>query len=102
MSFSFQKNTQYSRFEVNQAVTGTEDDPNFHMARTGYDIKSFNVDGTARFIEVKTTKQGIDTEFFMTPNEIEFSELNHESYFLYRVYVQIHHLFAHNYAQKIL
>ena len=53
---------------------------------TGYDIKSFNLDGTERYIEVKTTKQGIDTEFFMTPNEIAFSELKYQSYFLYRVY----------------
>jgi len=53
---------------------------------TGYDIKSFNMDGTERFIEVKTTKKDIDTEFFMGPNEIEFSELNHQNYFLYRVY----------------
>ena len=53
---------------------------------TGYDIKSFNEDGTDRFVEVKTTKQGIDTEFFMSPNEIEFSELNQKSYYLYRVY----------------
>ena len=50
---------------------------------TGYDIKSFNLDGTERYIEVKTTKQGIDTEFFMTPNEIAFSELKYQSYFLY-------------------
>jgi len=53
---------------------------------TGYDIKSFNIDGTDRFIEVKTTKQGLDAEFFMSPNEIEFSELNSQSYSLYRVY----------------
>ena len=36
----------------------------------GYDIKSFNEDGTVRFIEIKTTKQGIDSEFFMSHNEI--------------------------------
>ena len=53
---------------------------------TGYDIKSFDEDGTEIFIEVKTTKQGINTEFFMSPNEIEFSELHFENYYLYRVY----------------
>ena len=52
----------------------------------GYDIKSFNEDGTVRFIEIKTTKQGIDSEFFMSHNEIQFSELNQKSYYLYRVY----------------
>ena len=40
---------------------------------TGYDIKSFNSDGKDIYIEVKTTKLGIDTEFYMSPNEIEFS-----------------------------
>ena len=35
---------------------------------TGYDVYPFNEDGTVRFIEVKTTKPGIDSEFFMSPN----------------------------------
>ena len=62
---------------------------------TGYDIKSYNEDGTDRFIEVKTSKKGIDAEFFMTPNEIEFSELNKKNYYLYRVYdLKLHPLNA--------
>ena len=62
---------------------------------SGFDIKSYNEDGTDRLIEVKTTKQGIDAEFFMTPNEIEFSELNQKNYFLYRLYdLELHPLNA--------
>lgn len=57
-----------------------------HGDGTGYDIKSFNEDGSVRFIEVKTTKLGLNTEFFMSPNEIEFAQENRENYFIYRVY----------------
>ncbi len=52
----------------------------------GYDIKSFDLDGNPKFIEVKTTKGGIRTPFIMTINEIKFSEKYSEHYFLYRVY----------------
>ena len=86
MGFTLQKKTKYSRLEVYQTATGTDGSPDYNMGQTGYDIKSFNIDGTDRFIEVKTTKQGLDTEFFMSPNEIEFSELNNQNYSLYRVY----------------
>ena len=36
MGFGFQKNIQYSRHNVYQIVTGTEDKPNFDMGQTGY------------------------------------------------------------------
>lgn len=52
----------------------------------GYDIRSYNVDGTDRFIEAKTTKYGKSTPFFVTPNELEFSSKNARHYFLYRVF----------------
>ena len=52
---------------------------------TEYDIKSFNEDGTDRFIEVKTIKQAIDAEFLISPNEIKFSELSQENYYIYRI-----------------
>ncbi len=52
----------------------------------GFDIKSFEENGTDRFIEAKTTKYGKSTPFFVTKNELQFS-LNHSSkYFLYRVF----------------
>lgn len=52
----------------------------------GYDILSFNEDGTERFIEVKTTKGPISSDFFISPGEIKFSNENSDKYFLYRVY----------------
>jgi len=53
---------------------------------TGYDIRSYNADGSVRYIEVKTTKHGSNTDFYMSPNEVEFSKKFHENYFIYRVY----------------
>lgn len=52
----------------------------------GFDILSFEENGKDRFIEAKTTKYGKSTPFFVTPNELSFSERNAASYFLYRVY----------------
>lgn len=52
----------------------------------GYDILSFEENGTDRFIEAKTTKYGKNTPFFVTPNELKFSLENAGSYFLYRVF----------------
>lgn len=50
----------------------------------GYDIRSYDVDGTDRFIEVKTTRYGINTPFFLTTNELWFSDRNRDRYHLYR------------------
>ena len=52
----------------------------------GYDIRSFNDDGSDRFIEVKTTRYGIETPFFVTKNELGFSTDNPSDYNLYRVF----------------
>ncbi len=52
----------------------------------GYDIRSFEKDGTTKFIEVKTTRGSASAAFFISPNEVEFSKKNTESYFLYRLY----------------
>jgi hypothetical protein len=52
----------------------------------GYDILSFNEDGTPRYIEVKTTRGSLNTDFYMSPNEINFSEKHPDNFFLYRVY----------------
>ena len=51
----------------------------------GYDIKSFNSDGSFRYIEVKTTRGGINTGFFMSSSELTKSRII-EGYYLYRVY----------------
>lgn len=52
----------------------------------GFDIKSFEENGTDRFIEAKTTKYGKNTPFFVTPNELRFSRDNASRYYLYRLF----------------
>lgn len=52
----------------------------------GYDILSKNGDRSDRFIEVKTTTQGIDFPFYISAREVEFSRRNAENYYLYRVF----------------
>lgn len=52
----------------------------------GYDIKSFNEDGSVKYIEVKATRGNINTDFYMSPRELRFAELNIDSYCLYRVF----------------
>tara|TARA_Y100001935_G_scaffold91072_1_gene75582 strand:+ start:1774 stop:3048 length:1275 start_codon:yes stop_codon:yes gene_type:complete len=59
----------------------------------GYDIKSFNLDGSYKYIEVKTTKAGINSNFYISSNEINFSIENSQNYFLYRVYNFTDHSF---------
>lgn len=52
----------------------------------GFDVRSFEEDGSDRFIEAKTTKYGKSTPFFVTPNELRFSRENASRYFLYRMF----------------
>lgn len=52
----------------------------------GFDVRSFEEDGSDRFIEAKTTKYGKHTPFFVTPNELRFSRENSSRYFLYRIF----------------
>jgi hypothetical protein len=52
----------------------------------GHDIKSYDVDGTPKFIEIKTTKGSGNTPFFISPNELEYSRQHPEGYHLYRLY----------------
>ena len=53
----------------------------------GYDILSRNDNGyLLRYIEVKTTKGGLDTPFYMSENERAFIEIYQENAFIYRVY----------------
>ena len=52
----------------------------------GYDIRSYTLDGTPRYIEVKTTKGPRTSEFFISPNEVKFSEEHPDTYVLVRVY----------------
>jgi len=52
----------------------------------GFDILSFESSGKERFIEVKTTRYGEYTPFFISKNEIQFCEEHTDGYHLYRVY----------------
>ncbi|MBA9027603.1 DUF3427 domain-containing protein [Peribacillus huizhouensis] len=56
----------------------------------GYDIEAFKEDGTSLYIEVKTTKGGINTPFIITANELAFSLEYTNNYELYRVYEYDH------------
>jgi hypothetical protein len=62
-----------------------------HVAQTqgdglGYDIRSFEVDGRDRLIEVKTTRFGSLTPFFASRNEVQVSEEHRDEYRLYRLF----------------
>jgi hypothetical protein len=52
----------------------------------GFDILSKNVNGSDRFIEVKTTKLSKETPIYLTKTELLFATLNADNFFLYRVF----------------
>jgi hypothetical protein len=52
----------------------------------GYDIHSFETDGRDRLIEVKTTRFGPRTPFFASRNEVNVSEVQRDTFQLYRLF----------------
>lgn len=52
----------------------------------GFDILSKNLNGTDKYIEVKTTKLGKETPFFFSRNELLFSWNKPDDYHLYRLF----------------
>ena len=53
----------------------------------GYDVRSFDLKSEReRLIEVKTTRSGILTPFYLTRNEVEVSKSDPERFSLYRVH----------------
>jgi Domain of unknown function (DUF3883) len=52
----------------------------------GYDVLSFEESGAERLIEVKTTKYGIETPFYVTRNEVAVSETHAARYQVYRLF----------------
>lgn len=52
----------------------------------GFDIRSYESSGADRLIEVKTTKYGQDTPFFVTRNEVDVSRKKAAVYHLYRLF----------------
>lgn len=62
-----------------------------HVAKSrgdaeGFDILSYEKSGTKRLIEVKTTKYGPHTPFFVSRNEVQISKAHAKQYHLYRVF----------------
>jgi Domain of unknown function (DUF3883) len=52
----------------------------------GYDIQSFNADGSARLVEVKTTGLSRHFPFMVTANELRVSAAEDANYCLYRIF----------------
>lgn len=52
----------------------------------GFDILSRNLNGTDKYIEVKTTKLGKETPIFFSKNELDFSVEKSTDFHLYRLF----------------
>lgn len=52
----------------------------------GYDILSYDANGKMIFIEVKSTRSGANSPFFISENELRTSQEKGSAYKLYRVY----------------
>ena len=52
----------------------------------GYDILSYNADGSEILIEVKTTLKDKSTGFIITANELECARQNRKKYKIYRIF----------------
>lgn len=52
----------------------------------GYDVASFHVDGRHKHIEVKTTKLGSETPFYLSSAELSFATEHPDTFVLYRLY----------------
>lgn len=83
LSYEIDRLIGLDRMDLAKRVEWTAD---VHGDGAGYDIRSFDEDGRERFIEVKTTRGGPRTDFFLSRNERAFSEEEPERYRLYRLY----------------
>ncbi len=54
--------------------------------QAGFDIRSYDADGRDRFIEVKTTRYGKYTPFYISAGEVRFSGAHADAYHLYRLF----------------
>jgi hypothetical protein len=54
--------------------------------RAGYDIHSYETSGHDRLIEVKTTRYGRYTPFYISAGELRFCDENADAYQLYRLF----------------
>jgi len=71
------KESLASRIEHTAVVKGDHE---------GFDVLSFEESGAERLIEVKTTKYGVQTPFFVTRNEVAKSEVRSSQYQIYRLF----------------
>lgn len=71
------------RMDLAKEVEWTSD---IHGDGAGYDIRSFEPDGSDRLIEVKATKGGATTDFYLTRTEREVSMERPEAWRLYRLH----------------
>lgn len=53
---------------------------------SGYDVLSFFEDGRVKYLEIKTTKGSASTPFFISPNEVAFSDAHPNNFCLVRVF----------------
>jgi hypothetical protein len=67
----------------------------------GYDVRSFNVDGTERHIEVKTTGGPATNAFFISPNEVTYSVNHPDTYVLMRLYGYVAATNSANYYEQV-
>ncbi len=82
---------QYERWRLAHFGLSKFADRVEHVAKTkgdglGFDILSFNVDGSERFIEVKTTSFAKETPFFVSSGELALSKSAKEQFHLYRLF----------------
>ncbi|WP_316738303.1 DUF3883 domain-containing protein [Pedobacter aquatilis] len=52
----------------------------------GFDVLSFDMDGTEKYIEVKTTCGAKGSPFHISRNEVFFSQYHKEKFYLYRLF----------------
>lgn len=82
---------RFERARLHEIGKGSLADRIEHIAVTegdgaGFDIRSFEADGTDRFIEVKTTTYGKQTPFFVSRNEVAVSDYRGTRYHLCRLF----------------
>lgn len=82
---------EYERFNLINAGKGRLADKIEWVSKDlgdgfGFDILSKNLNGTDKFIEVKTTKLSKETPFYFSVNEYNFSIENELNFHLYRVF----------------
>lgn len=52
----------------------------------GYDVLSFFEDGRVKYVEIKTTRGPASTPFFISPNEVAFSDAHADNFCLVRIF----------------